>query len=483
MKYSIIKYKDTIKESYSGRLDSEFYTPEIMNYLSYIKAKRFDLLGNLTDILTDYHANGSYELLRNNVQLLDNEDYALMIRTVDFENNDFESNVKYISKASYNFLKKTKIYGNELVINKIGNAGNVYLMPTLNRPVSLGMNLFMIKLKDVKLSPIIFVYLNTIYGKSLIKRRVTGAVPLSIDKESVREVIVPIFKEMFVDLIGKLVYKYFKLNKNQKEVYSAANKIILKEFKYHNFEQKNKHWSVKNYSDVKDANRLDAEYFQPKYDEILKIIKESSNGYDILGNIVSIKKGIEVGSDEYQENGIPFVRVSNLNKFGINENNQQYILQKTYDRLALEYQPQKGEILLSKDGTAGIAYYIDETPKRMILSGGILRLTITDSEYLPEYLTLVLNSILVQQQIERTSSGALIQHWLINEINNTLIPKLDIQKQREIVGKIQESTKYRKQSKQLLEIAKRGVEIAIEQDEDIATSWINQELQKIGVEL
>ena len=37
------------------------------------------------------------------------------------------------------------------------------------------------------------------------------------------------------------------------------------------------------------------------------------------------------------------------------------------------------------------------------------------------------------------------------------------------------------QSKQLLEIAKRGVEIAIEQDEDIATSWINQELKKIGV--
>lgn len=483
MKYSIIKYKDTIKESSSGRLDSEFYTPDIMNYVSYIKAKRFDLLGNLTDILTDYHANGNYELLRNNVQLLDNEDYALMIRTVDFENNDFESKVKYISKASYNFLKKTKIYGNELVINKIGNAGNVYLMPTLNRPVSLGMNLFMIKLKDVKLSPIIFVYLNTIYGKSLIKRRVTGAVPLSIDKESVREVIVPIFKEMFVDLIGKLVYKYFKLNKNQKEVYSAANKIILKEFKYHNFEQKNKHWSVKNYSDVKDANRLDAEYFQPKYGEILKIIKESSNGYDILGNIVSIKKGIEVGSDEYQGNGIPFVRVSNLNKFGINENNQQYISQKTYDRLALEYQPQKGEILLSKDGTAGITYYIDETPQRMILSGGILRLTITDSEYLPEYLTLVLNSILVQQQIERTYSGALIHHWLINEINSTLIPKLDIQKQREIVEKIQVSFKCRKQSKQLLEIAKRGVEIAIEQDEDIAANWINQELQKIGVEL
>ncbi|REJ43486.1 MAG: hypothetical protein DWQ54_09285 [Microcystis flos-aquae TF09] len=38
-------------------------------------------------------------------------------------------------------------------------------------------------------------------------------------------------------------------------------------------------------------------------------------------------------------------------------------------------------------------------------------------------------------------------------------------------------------SKQLLEIAKIGVEKAIETDEETATAWINQQLESLGVKL
>lgn len=37
--------------------------------------------------------------------------------------------------------------------------------------------------------------------------------------------------------------------------------------------------------------------------------------------------------------------------------------------------------------------------------------------------------------------------------------------------------------KQLLEIAKTGVERAIEQDEEKATTWMNQQLEALGVKL
>ena len=35
--------------------------------------------------------------------------------------------------------------------------------------------------------------------------------------------------------------------------------------------------------------------------------------------IVTIKKSIEPGSSEYLDKGIPFIRVSDMNKFGISE--------------------------------------------------------------------------------------------------------------------------------------------------------------------
>lgn len=483
MQYSIVNYKDVQEESNSKRFDAEFFKQEYLLSINLIKNKKFEPLGKIITTLTDYHANGSYEILKNNVEMFDEPDYAFMVRALNFERNDFEEDAKYISEHAYNFLKKTQIFGGELIINKIGNAGNVYYMPTLNKKVSLGMNIFMLRAKSNINSAYLYIFLNTKHGKNVIQRRVTGAVPLSIDKESVREVLVPLFSDKFMNLIGEIVLKSIKFDNETKSLYSRSEEFILKELGLLAWRPKHNLWNIKNFSEIQEAQRIDAEYYQPKFEAIINAVQDYSNGWDKLNDIVSIKKCVEVGSEAYTEEGIPFVRVSNLSKFEINENNQQYISEESYKELAENFLPKKGEILLSKDGTAGIAYYLNDEPKKMIPSGGILRLKVKNKEYLPEYVTLVLNSLIVQEQIERVSSGALIKHWLIDQINDTVIPKLEIGKQKEIVAKIQESFKCREQSKQLLEIAKLGVERAIEENEEIATNWINKEFDKIGVSL
>ncbi len=101
-------------------------------------------LGDILELLTDYHANGSYELLKNNVTLLKHVDFAIMIRTTNFENNDFKNDLIYINKKAYEFLSKSKVFAGDILVNKIANAGTAYFMPKLNQPVSLGMNLFLL---------------------------------------------------------------------------------------------------------------------------------------------------------------------------------------------------------------------------------------------------------------------------------------------------------------------------------------------------
>lgn len=54
---------------------------------------------------------------------------------------------------------------------------------------------------------------------------------------------------------------------------------------------------------------------------------------------------------------------------------------------------------------------------------------------------------------------------------------------QKITEKVRASRKAREQSKQLLEIAKTGVERAIETDEATATTWINQQLETLGINL
>ena len=146
--------------------------------------------GEVITILTDYHANGSYKVLKKNVELKDIEDYAWMIRSTDFEKK-FKNSLKYIDKHAYDFMSKSQVYGNEIIMSKIGNAGIVYLMPSIDRPVSLAMNLFLIRLNEnIVLPDFIFRFLKSNDGETQIKKRLKGATTKTITKDNVRNIII-----------------------------------------------------------------------------------------------------------------------------------------------------------------------------------------------------------------------------------------------------------------------------------------------------
>ena len=90
---------------HNNRFDAEFYRPEYLDLENAIKSISHVRFGSIIETLTDYHANGSYENLRNHVRLLDNGGYAYMVRTADLEANDFEKDVKYLDEHAYHYLK------------------------------------------------------------------------------------------------------------------------------------------------------------------------------------------------------------------------------------------------------------------------------------------------------------------------------------------------------------------------------------------
>ena len=145
-----------------------------------------------------------------------------------------------------------------------------------------------------------------------------------------------------------------------------------------------------------------------------------------------------------------------------------------------ERQPQKGDILLSTDGTPGIAYYVHNTPKRMVPSSGILILKNNTDKVGNASLTLILNSILTQEQVDRDVAGSSsIQRWRSEQVAATLIPLLSREKQVEIEQRRSESFQLRHRSKKLLENAKKAVEIAIAQGEQTASNYLESAHQNL----
>ena len=190
--------------------------------------------GEVIEILTDYHANGSYEILRDHVRLLSKKDYALMVRTTDLENNEFVKDVNYITKEAYEFLEKSKVFGGEIIINKIGSAGNVYLMPNLNRPVSLGMNAFLLRFKHEANSIFIYYLLLSSYGERIIKQKIKGAVTKTIRKDAVRSLKIPLppldLQEKFAYTVEKINDARQKMQQSMVEMDNQFNALTQKYF-------------------------------------------------------------------------------------------------------------------------------------------------------------------------------------------------------------------------------------------------------------
>lgn len=445
------------------RLDAEFFHPdylEIQHQLEAIDAKK----------LIDYQVKIKHpkEIKRNYVE---NGELFLRAQNVRPLSIELAANPVYISVEDAERLKENTIHNKDILITRTGaNSGQcaIYLE---NRDVISSSHTFIVK--SGKLNPFFLaIFFNTKYGTTLIERGRYGSTQPEIAPPFLYRIPIPVW-EILPSVIEKTYLQSKHLIELSKTRYSEAQTLLLSELGLADWQPKQQLTFVKNFSDTESAERFDADYFQPKYDDIVNAIKSCTGGWDTLENLVTMKKCVEVGSKTYTEEGIPFVRVSNLSPFEITQ--EKSISEELYAEI-MEHQPKQGEILLSKDATPGIAHYLREAPDKMIPAGGILRLKSKTDKIGNEYLTLVLNSILTQEQVNRDVGGSVILHWRPDQVAGTVIPILHQEKQTEIEQKVVESFNKRKRAKDLLEQAKRAVEIAIEKDEQAAIEWLESVL-------
>lgn len=469
MQISTLDYSELNEEF---RIDAEFYRKEILDAISLLDIMCTDKLENLVNFVVGPF--GSTVTVDKYVQ---KSNYRY-IRNKDI--NDFvikDSDPALIPENIYNLLTQFHVKEKDLLITVVGTLGKVAIAQKKDTKSIFSCKSTILRTK--KINPYyLLAYLNSKIGKLFSLRGTRGAIQEGLNLFDLKEIKVFLAKNGFQVLIEKILKKAFSKSENAYSYFQQAQSLLLSELGLENWKPKHKLTFVKNYFDTKISERIDAEYFQPKFDEIIEAIKNYQGGFDTLGNLATIIKCIEVGSSEYLDEGIPFIRISNIFPFEIK--NEKYISKELYDELK-SHQPQKGEILLSKDATPGIAYFLHDNPVKMIPSGGILRIKTKSTKIIPEYLSLVLNSLIVKEQINRDVGGSVILHWRPDQVNNTLIPILKDNKQEIIMNIITESTDLRQKSKTLLEIAKKGVEMAIVKGEGTAEKWINSEINKLGV--
>ena len=183
-------------------------------------------MNEICTVVTDYVANGSFASLKQNVEYLKQPNYARLIRLVDYHNNFDKNNAIYISKKSYEFLKKSKIFGGEIIISNVGNIGESFLTPNINMHMSLGPNCIMIKTNQI--DRYIYYYFQSDIGKSKLHSLTSGSAIQKFNKTDFKKLEISIHEinqqQHIVNILGSLDDK---IENNEKILKLLDKKLLM----------------------------------------------------------------------------------------------------------------------------------------------------------------------------------------------------------------------------------------------------------------
>lgn len=136
---------------------------------------------------------------------------------------------------------------------------------------------------------------------------------------------------------------------------------------------------------------------------------------------------------KYTEEGIPFLRVVDIQSKVIDWHNTKYISLSEHQELIKRCHPEKGDILLSKNGTIGLAKLIDwEEEFSIFVSLCLIKIKKQESAFLAEYLLYLLESEVCQKQFKDSSKQGTVTNLHLEEIRKLIVPIPSLNEQEKI---------------------------------------------------
>lgn len=238
-----------------------------------------------------------------------------------------------------------------------------------------------------------------------------------------------------------------------------------------NWKPQNKIYSVRKLSDTIKAERLDAEYYQTKYDELIETLYKHAVSLVQISEMQTYNaRGTQ---PSYYENG----EISVINSQHILEDGLDY---DNFERTSLREweehnnaQVKTGDILVYTTGAniGRTAIYLKE--EKAIASNHVNLIRIKEKNKI--YVSFVLNSLIGRLQVEKLCTGSAQQELYPKDIEKIYIPFITEKTQNEISDKIMEYNMLKQGSEKMTCNAKIAVEMAIEQNETKAMKWLDEQ--------
>lgn len=454
------------------RIDAEYYQKDnliLENVLESMAGKTISAHNGKTDCSAFYPSiTGYYSDDRNNIPFLRvNEivDGLVVIsdKTVFLPEKVLKANSKTIALA----------YPGDIIIAKGGNTlAKVGLVTDEYSVYATCRDVIILRTGEITdLNKFyLWAYLHGSFGQKQMWRSASQTGQPHLTLKSIDGIHVPEYSANLQEFVERLYNQSVYIKRQAQGKYDEAIDTVEKYLcipKFDGDSISNKMYSAS----FEVTGRLDAEYYQPKYEAYVNAL----HTIDTVNSLCDIHDKNYVPKSEKQYKYIELANVGNSGDI----TDVEFIEGSELPSRARR-QVKAGQVLVpSVEGSLQSCTLITDEFDGALCSTGFY--VLTSDSINSETLLVLFKSEVMQALLKQRCSGTILAAITKDELLSMPLPKIDDNIQTETARKVQMSFSLRRQSKQLLECAKRAVEIAIEKGEDVALAWLDNNVSNVEV--
>lgn len=451
-------------DNWTFRIDSEFLKKNFLQNIQTIKlfSKGFIKLKEHIDFMSGGATPLGAEYSEKGIPFL---------RVQNIMQNYFNLNdIVYLNEKQDKEIKRSRLKENDVLLTITGvSYGKSVVVPKQLENSNINQHSVKITLNKDLNPYFLSTFLNCKFGKLQSDKNIVGVTRPALDYEVIRNFIIPQLNLEFQKSIETLITKAYSVEHQSKKTYHQAETLLLETLGLKDFEPSSEAVNIKSFKEsFGTSGRLDAEYYQKKYEEYTKLIKNYKHGFRLIKNLCNLKDN-NFNPDKIKE--YQYIELSDIGNAG---NIMSCTLAKGEELPSRARRlVQANDVIISSiEGSLNSCALVTNNYTDALCSTGFY--VINSDKINSETLLVLFKTEVMQNILKQNCSGTILTAINKSEFQNIPIPIIDYAIQQEIATLVEESFRLKQESDELLETAKRAVELAIEEGEEAAIKYINQ---------
>ena len=435
------------------RLDAEYYRPDLLKLdreLEHLQARRFGDIGGQFVV-------GPFGSDFNVENYIDDSPYRY-VRGKDvkpfFLQDDDNA---YMPRAEFDRLSKYALKPFDILISVVGTLGNCAIVPE-----AIGKAVFSCKstvwrppeLRD-DFAFYLAAYLNCRIGQALFQRMPRGHVQTGLNLDDLRSMPIVEPDSQNLKRIAAMVRRSQLEVSNARAAVTAAEMLLMEALGLDRLNLTPQKCYFRRFGDLQAETRFDAEYFNPKYQRIIRRLRE---GGQTLANVAALSERVFNPAGWTTSSTFRYIEIGSLSGDGEAESEIVEIVDAP-SRATWIVRP--GDIITSTvRPIRRLSALIRDNQDGCVCSSGFAVLTPKSGAdgVEPEVLLTYLRLPVICEILDLHTTASMYPAIPVHRLMNMPIIVPDRRARKQIVAKVQEGMAFRGESARLLREATKKVE-------------------------